>query len=197
MCRFIASGLQERGIVDWDPVHHRVRCQGHVINLAVQAFLFSKDREAVDEALRQAEQDETIDIDDSLANCIKSAKAAASERRYNWFKGVAGQALGLDNETRWNSWYLMLVTALKSNVRTALHQYVDNWYTVVKEDYLSPDDWQTLEETATFLQPFYRATLETEGDKATLDRTLYTMDILVRHFRRSKVKHKDRIPYIS
>ncbi|ODQ69001.1 hypothetical protein LIPSTDRAFT_76413, partial [Lipomyces starkeyi NRRL Y-11557] len=58
----------------------------------------------------------------------------------------------------------MLVTALKSNVRTALHQYVDNWYTEVKEDYLSPDDWQTLEETATFLQPFYRATLETEGD---------------------------------
>ncbi|ODQ75298.1 hypothetical protein LIPSTDRAFT_69522 [Lipomyces starkeyi NRRL Y-11557] len=33
----------------------------------------------------------------------------------------------------------MLVTALKSIVRTALHQYVDNWYTEVKEDYLSPD----------------------------------------------------------
>src|SRR6266480_3087590 len=53
---------------------------------------------------------------------------------------------------------------------------------------LSPDEWHILEETAQFLQPFYRATLETEGDEATIDRTLYTMDILIKHFNRSKVR---------
>ncbi|KAJ8097168.1 hypothetical protein POJ06DRAFT_286586 [Lipomyces tetrasporus] len=97
------------------------RVSGAWSTVPLQAFLFSKDREALDEALRQAEQDETINIDDSLANRITSAKAAvgrqmgalgklhnlavhirASERRYNRFKGVPGQALALDNDTRWN-----------------------------------------------------------------------------------------------
>ncbi|KAJ8097167.1 hypothetical protein POJ06DRAFT_40604 [Lipomyces tetrasporus] len=47
------------------------------------------------------------------------------------------------------------------------------------------EPWRRLQ---IFLRPFYRATLETEGDIATLDRTVYTMDILVRQFRRSKEK---------
>jgi hypothetical protein len=207
MCRFIASGLRKQGIINWDPKHHRVRCQGHVINLAVQAFLFSKDKEAIEEAIRQAEQDENLDIDDTLAERLKKAKTTgwrqigalgklhnlavhirSSEQRYNWFYELAGVALGLDNDTRWNSWYLMLLTALKPKVRNALLQYIDKYYDEVKNDYLSPEEWHTLEETSQFLQPFYRATLETEGDCATIDRTLYTMDILIKHFSRSKVR---------
>ncbi|KAK9428094.1 hypothetical protein V1505DRAFT_358159, partial [Lipomyces doorenjongii] len=76
-----------------------------------------------------AEQEETIDI---LANRIKSSKATgwrqlgALGKLHNLVSifehpnadttgsnGVAGQALGLDDDTRWNSWYPMLVTALK------------------------------------------------------------------------------------
>ena len=58
----------------------------------------------------------------------------------------------------------------------------------MEEDYLSPAEWQTLEETAVFLQPFYRVTLETEGDLSTLDKTLHTMDILIKHFEKSQVR---------
>jgi hypothetical protein len=76
MCRFIARGLQDHSIMNWNPIHHCVRCQGHVINLAVQAFLFSKDKEAIDEAAQLAEQDEDIDINDALANRLKKAKAS-------------------------------------------------------------------------------------------------------------------------
>jgi hypothetical protein len=173
----------------------------------VQAFLFSKDKEAIDEAAQLAEQDEDIDINDALANCLKKAKASgwrqigalgklhnlavhirASEQQYNWFKDLAGQALNLDNDTQWNLWYLMLIVGLKPKVCIALHQYIEKWYNEVKDDYLSPDEWHILEETAQFLQPFYCATLETEGDKATIDCTLYTMDILIKHFNRSKVR---------
>ncbi|KAM4060285.1 hypothetical protein HRG_014220 [Hirsutella rhossiliensis] len=36
---FVSTYLKEEG-VKWDPEVHRLRCLGHVINLAVQAFLF-------------------------------------------------------------------------------------------------------------------------------------------------------------
>ena len=45
MCRFISTGLQEKKLPYWDPVHHRIRCSGHIINLALQAFLYLKDKE--------------------------------------------------------------------------------------------------------------------------------------------------------
>ncbi|KAM4063253.1 reverse transcriptase (RNA-dependent DNA polymerase) [Hirsutella rhossiliensis] len=39
LCRAVSTYLKEEG-VKWDPEVHRLRCLGHVINLAVQAFLF-------------------------------------------------------------------------------------------------------------------------------------------------------------
>jgi hypothetical protein len=42
----------------------------------------------------------------------------------------------------------------------------------------------------TFLQPFHQATLETQGHYATLEKVLFTMDILVRYFKTALVsKH--------
>ena len=38
-----------------------------------------------------------------------------------------------------------------------------------------------------FLQPFSRATLFTEGDEVSIDRTLFTMDILIKHLQISIV----------
>ena len=63
MCRALSDSLGS----DWDAVEGRLRCAGHIINLPMQAFLFAKDNEAVEEALRQAalrgsEVDEEIAI---------------------------------------------------------------------------------------------------------------------------------------
>ena len=55
MCCFIVSGLRKQGIINWNPKHHQVYYQDHVINLAIQVFLFSKDKEAIKEAIWQAE----------------------------------------------------------------------------------------------------------------------------------------------
>jgi hypothetical protein len=41
--------LQERYHIKYDPVHHRLCCTGHVINLVAQAFLFSTDKDALSE----------------------------------------------------------------------------------------------------------------------------------------------------
>ena len=43
LCRTISQYLSENQNITWSPLHQRIRCQGHTINLIVQAFLFSKD----------------------------------------------------------------------------------------------------------------------------------------------------------
>ncbi|KAK9312698.1 hypothetical protein V1524DRAFT_479030 [Lipomyces starkeyi] len=111
----------------------------------------------------------------------------SSTRLYNEFKSIAGKALGLDNDTRWNSWYVLITTALEPKVRVALHQYLDRHYERLRDDFLTPEDWRALEDTACFLKPFYRATLESEGDFDSIDKTMMTMDILVAHYKRSAI----------
>lgn len=60
LCAALAEELE-----DWDPVRNRLRCLGYIINLAVQAFLFAKDDEAVEEAERQSQRTGQ-DLDTSL-----------------------------------------------------------------------------------------------------------------------------------
>jgi hypothetical protein len=48
----------------------------------------------------------------------------ANDYRYNLFRRRAGKVLGLDNDTRWNSWFLLLDAALdkrriSSGIRTS------------------------------------------------------------------------------
>jgi hypothetical protein len=47
--------LREKHQIKYDPKLHRVRCQGHIINLAVHAFLFNSDADMLD--------DDTLDVD--------------------------------------------------------------------------------------------------------------------------------------
>lgn len=206
MCRFISTALQEKGLPFWDPVHHRIRCSGHIINLALQAFLYVKDKDAIDETLRQVQLDENSAIDKKLAQKMKEAKAAgwreigtlgrvhnlivhirASEARWNEFKTLAGRSIPLDNDTRWNSWYTVLEAIKSEKVRTAIDAYCRSRYKEVKDDCLSPEDWNVIDETYAFLKPFYEVTMMNQGDFSSIDQTLYTMDILIKHYERSKV----------
>ncbi|OAQ57445.1 ribonuclease H-like protein [Pochonia chlamydosporia 170] len=112
----------------------------------------------------------------------------ANDYRYNLFRKRAGKVLGLDNDTRWNSWYLLLDTALDKEEHVKWYQ--DKHYDTLVENYLSPQDWQNLRETRNFLQPFWKITLLNEGYRSTLDRTLFTMDVLHRHYQQAFNKYK-------
>jgi hypothetical protein len=114
-----------------------------------------------------------------------------SSARIQAFKDLAGRGLPLDNATRWNSWYNMLTVAIEK--ASAVDSYTKNWLESLRDDFLSPEDWKSLHQSAAFLQPFYRATKETEGDHATIDRVLWTMDILVKHYEKSQVSFLYRI----
>jgi len=116
MLSYISRQLKKHH-VDWNPVPYRLRCNGHVINLAVQAFLFGKDKDAVEESIRQASQLSQEERSGARLDTAKewrrlSALGRAhnfvvvmrsSTQRYQEFKKRAGRVIPLDNDTRWNS----------------------------------------------------------------------------------------------
>ncbi|PVH93093.1 hypothetical protein DM02DRAFT_506943, partial [Periconia macrospinosa] len=114
----------------------------------------------------------------------------SSNERYNTFASMAGKIIPMDNDTRWNSWLLMLEVALEPLIKEAIKAYQEQYYNeFAQEDLLTPADCEILKNIVSFLQPFKRVTKETEGHKATLDRTPYTMDFLVKHYKNSQAKH--------
>jgi hypothetical protein len=108
-----------------------------------------------------------------------------STARITEFLELAGRRIPLDNRTRWNSWYTMLVIALE--LRPAVEKYFQNHKLDLEDDELSNADWRRLCTIMEFLEPFSQATLYTEGDFAAIDRVLFSMDVLITHFQRSLV----------
>ena len=67
------------------------------------------------------------------------------------------------------------------NLRPCIEKYCQNHEDELEDDILTFQDWKKLCTIKDFLAPFSRATLATEGDSVSIDRTLFTMDILIKH----------------
>jgi hypothetical protein len=179
--------------------HRRLRCNGHVINLAVQAFLFGKNKDASDEALRQVSQ---LSYDEQEGGVERAETATtwrqygalgmlhnlvvwirSSSQRYQAFLKVGGRMIPQDNSTRWNSWYLMIHVAI--TLRKEINSFIDDHYMEgdIKLDYLHLEHWQELQEIHNFLQPFYEITKDTQWDKSSLDEVICSMDFLITHYK--------------
>jgi hypothetical protein len=196
LCREISRHLEEEEDLKWDPVRQRLRCLGHIINLAVQAFLFQG---IIDmEELKSYGQDEPEDPKRAqtkaqrfrllgplgkLHNIIVHTRSSSGHIAD--FCSLAERMVPVDGCTRWNSWYMMLEVAL--TLAPAIDAYSKKHFKTLKADYLMPDDWIRLRKIKEFLYPFYKATLETEGDMATIDRVLFCMDALIKCFDKSLV----------
>ncbi|OWT42471.1 restless-like transposase [Pochonia chlamydosporia 170] len=183
----------------FNSTHRRLRCNGHIINLAVQAFLFGKNKEASDEALRQVsrlsrrEQEGAVGRAETatawrqygalgmLHNLVVWIRS--STQRYQAFLQAAGRIIPQDNSTRWNSWYRMIHVAIA--LRKELNSFMDDRYSEsdIRFDYLHPEHWQELQEIHDFLQPFYEITKDTQWDKTSLDEVICSMDFLVTHYK--------------
>ena len=98
------------------------------------------------------------------------------------FKKLADRELSHDNDTRWNSWYLLLKVAIEK--KSAVDAYTKRWIESLKEDFLTSEDWKSLHETAAFLKFFYHVIKKTEDDYAAIDWVLWIMNILVKHYDR-------------
>ena len=197
LCRAVGKYMKDSERLDWRPEHRRISCIGHVINLAVQAFLMKKHIDADQADLYDHQEAGGRDLSTkAIRKEFRSLGALGklhnivvhirnSTGRTAKFRDLAGRLIPLDNRTRWNSWHKMLRVALK--LASAVDAYTKEHFDTLEEEYLSPNEWETLREITDFLALFHEATLETQGDNATIDHVLFTMDILIKHFEESIV----------
>jgi hypothetical protein len=205
-------------IVNFDPVYRRVHCSGHVINLAVQAFLFRSNSkkisndgsEAIEEAIQEAEllsKDEhegTIDKEvaarkwrnfgvlGQLHNLVVFSRS--STLRFSDFNQRIGRVIPLDDGTRWNSWYTMISAALDK--KKELTGWINDNCDLFPNDALSHANWQELKDIHDFLHPFFRVS-QRQGRGTTLDEVLSHMDFLVHHYHQTRQKYRRNAHFTS
>jgi hypothetical protein len=179
-------------LTNWKPRERRLRCIGHIINLAVQSFFFAKDQEAVELAEEDAYANEQLQetSDNNLTGWIQQPALQKilhliitlqrSDRLFNSWKKHAGKAIRRPVVTRWNSYYTSFEDALE--LRHAYTTFVLDHNEQLGDYELSANDWQLVEQTIAFLRPFKQATLQCEGDHVTLDKVQSHMDMLRAHF---------------
>ena len=93
-----------------------------------------------------------------------------------------------DQGTRWNSWYEMInrvLEKIKPQIQSLLAEEAE-----LKDDNLTPDDWEVLLFVRDFLASFYDTTKATEGRKATLDRVLPSLDFMAFQFTEAIQKYR-------
>jgi hypothetical protein len=175
---------------------------GHILNLAVQGFLFhnsitveeleSYELESYDKLEQEGELKDMekvkqrfwlLGILGKLHNIIVYTHSSAN--RTQEFLALCLRMVPLDNCTRWNSWYLCLFVVTKHE--GAIDQYTKDHWANLKDDFLKPEEWVQLHMIQEFLEPFHHATLMLEGHKATLENVLFTMDTMLLYFKKSLV----------
>lgn len=213
----LAKGLAKLG-VEFDPKRRRIRCSGHTINLPLDAFLFATTVEALQAAIDAIKDCADLTVVEALQEQLreKQGKRGAKQRRTDeagWksigalgnlhmiavfirsstllsdeWEALAGRALGIDNATRWNSWYNLLKVAIEKQDKLMI--FCQKHHKKLGSLALSPGDWETLKMTLGFLQPFAQATLIQESKWSSLDQSLYTMDVLFKHYEQANAYHQ-------
>ncbi|KAL1581666.1 hypothetical protein WHR41_09652 [Cladosporium halotolerans] len=202
MCRALSDSLGS----DWDATEGRLRCAGHIINLPMQAFLFAKDKEAVEEALRQADL-RGSEVDEEIAVLSRRGTEGGwitvsphqkvhafgvylrkSDRLFQDFKRLAGRSLHQPNDTRWHSWFDEFEGAYR--LRDSYSQLIHNNPNDLADFELSTREWDLVKITIDILVPFKIACKKLEGDEVTLDAVQETMDFLATHLGECKDKYR-------
>jgi hypothetical protein len=182
-----------------DPKHFRLRCQGHIINLAVKSFLFITDEDNTEEdkktnimlvTLKEIEEWRKKAPLGKLHNFV--VFLAQSTQRLDPFLELShNHPFPTDNSKRWNSWYMILDVA--SNQRRAIEDFMDEYVTAdLLDDQLDDDEWQIIEKIKTFLARLSMRTKACESKQSTLDLGLPCMDFILGHFECAKITHADK-----
>ncbi|TVY74496.1 Zinc finger BED domain-containing protein RICESLEEPER 2 [Fusarium oxysporum f. sp. cubense] len=197
MMRSLSLGLLRRYDIQYDPKVHRLRCQGHIINLAAKAFLFATDNEKLElddpgvhnVTLKHIEAWRKKGPLGKIHNFVVFIQR--SVQRSQKFLAIShNRKVARDNNTRWSSWYNMLRVAL--NLRDAIDGYFNKWMELdCAGDELSSEDWIILEKIKSFLEKLKMTTKALESSFATLDNVLLAMDFVLAQFEAGKEAYID------
>jgi hypothetical protein len=72
--------------------------------------------------------------------------------------------------------------------KSEIDKYIEINFDALEEDYFSPHDWGYFRMINNFLQPFYRAILETQGDQTMFDRVFFIMNMFIKYIEKSLVR---------
>jgi hypothetical protein len=201
LCRTISKWLSDDLNMEWEPEDSRIRCLGHIINLIVQAFIFAGLSEAI--PLTELEAADKEELEGQEPNLVRAAQIRfigpmgklhnivvhirGSGIRTKEFLDKAFKMIPLDNRTRWNSWYYMIMVALELEMHVDF--YVKN-QPDLHEDTLTRQDWDMLRTIKMFLKFFKDIMLENEGDAKCLGQSLPSMWLIRSHILAFRTKHE-------
>jgi hypothetical protein len=197
MTQHVEDELRAQGIV-WEAKANRLRCVGHINNLAVQAFLHGRHPNTLD--------DLEVPTVEQMANWYKTGTLgtlhallvyiyASPQRIESLLELSDNKNLVRDNDTRWTSWYDTIERVLELMEKMVIWQMAHRSNRRIKDSerpiYLDDDDWTQLRIYYDFLKPYKDVTLQTEGLNDGLDKILLSMDILFQHLENGREQYKD------
>ncbi len=198
MLEAIAREFQAVDGIYYDPIEHRLRCIGHVINLSVQAFLFgrhpdiengrrARGEDGGDDPSNKELQDyRKLGPQGKLHNII--VYIMRSPQRIQKFRRLSkGLMPKRDHRVRWNSWFIMLDWSI-NRIKPFLQSFIGD-DPDLSDDILTASDWRTLTSMRNFLEPFFQITKYTEGRHATIDRVLPSLDFLFDRYDTGALSH--------
>jgi hypothetical protein len=107
--------LREKEAKEWDSNYWQIRCIGYIINLVVQAFLFTNVMKMAElESYDEQDQDEELIDEEARRDKFRLlgplgqahnivAHIRGSTSRTQAFRNLVGRMIPMDNRTRWNS----------------------------------------------------------------------------------------------
>lgn len=192
---FISKEQHNLGL-EYDPEERQLCCNGHVINLSVQSFLFGDSENALqDTGVNPATIEMEMDEWRKLGPLGKAHNIAVYSRlnpqRIKRFRELSGGLLiQRDNSTRWNSWADMLESLLWPEIKHIIDDYIDE-NPGLEEERLTKTDWKLLDKVQKILEAFRHATKTTEGANATLSKVLPSIDYLLDVYQKALGENKN------
>ncbi|KAF3343220.1 hypothetical protein VD0002_g9711 [Verticillium dahliae] len=171
-------------LMDEDEVKaRRIRCFGDVLNLIAKAFLSGFDADAFDEVdvgnaeadFQQWRKNSPVAKLHNVVKYIRSSPqrsevlkdvATQLEAEFNFEDSTADLEVINNNETRWNSTYLMIERAMRKqrDLVGFLAQEAHGGNSLPHEYRLEANDWKLLSEIMHILEPLYELTMQTQGN---------------------------------
>jgi hypothetical protein len=110
------------------------------------------------------------------------------------WRDTVGLQLGIDNRTRWNSWYYLISRAKR--MKPQIVEFMLQHEAALGVNRLTGEDWQILDRAHQFLETFAEATLYAEG-KSSISQSLLVIEILLKKFEDEKVSLYRNLEFLS